>query len=52
MLEIADVLHDAWTDGEPDREARDAMIAALTEQYPEAADMIREMVESYTVSFP
>ena len=47
MSEIADVLAAAWENGEPDRATKDALIAELTEAHPEAADMIREMVETF-----
>ena len=47
MTEIADILAAAWANGEPDREAKDALITELTEKYPQAADMIREMVETF-----
>lgn len=47
MVEIADYLASVWENGEPDQEAKEAMIADLTEQHPEAADMIRQIVESF-----
>ena len=47
MTEIADILAPLWENGEPDRETKEAMIAELTEEHPEAAEMIREIVESY-----
>lgn len=47
MLEIADFLTAAWENGEPDGETKEAMIEKLTEEHPEAADMIRQMVESF-----
>ena len=36
-----------WVNGEPDPETKEAMIAELTEEHPEAADMIRQIVESF-----
>ncbi len=47
MIEIADFLAAAWENGEPDQETKEALIEKLTEEHPEAADMIREMVESF-----
>ena len=47
MTEIADILAPLWENGEPDPETKEAMIAELTEEHPEAADMIREIVDSY-----
>ena len=47
MEEIADYLTDAWKIKEPDQEAREAMIAELTAEHPEAAEMIRQIVESF-----
>ena len=47
MVRITDRLTAAWEGREPDQEAREAMIAVLTEEYPEAADMIRQIVESF-----
>ena len=46
MLKIVDVLEAAWGNRDPGQEAREAMIAKLTEEYPEAAEMIRQIVES------
>ena len=46
MLKIVDVLEAAWGNTDPGQEAREAMIAKLTEEYPEAAEMIRQIVES------
>jgi len=51
MIEITDILAAAWENGEPDQETKEAMIAKLTEEHPEAADMIREIVESYRISY-
>ena len=47
MLEIADYLAAVWENGEPDRKGKEAIIVRLTEEHPEAADMIRQMVESF-----
>ena len=47
MVEIADYLAVAWQSGEPDPEAKEAMIAELTAGHPEAADMIRQIVGSF-----
>ena len=47
MVEIADYLAETWGYSEPDRETREAMIAELTEKHPEAAEMIRQIVESF-----
>ena len=47
MVEIADQLAAVWEDGEPDQETKEAMIVKLTEEHPEAADMIRQIVESF-----
>ena len=47
MNRIVDRLSAAWEGLEPDQEAKEAMIAELTEEYPEAADMIRQIVESF-----
>ena len=47
MVEIADHLAETWGYSEPDRETREAMIAELTEKHPEAAEMIRQIVESF-----
>ena len=47
MLEIADILAAAWENGEPDQETKEAMIAKLTEEHPEAAEMIRQIVEGF-----
>ena len=52
MLQIADKLAAAWAGGEPDAETKEAIIEGLTAQYPEAADMIREMVETFSVGEP
>ena len=51
MIEITDFLATAWEDGEPDQETKEAMIAKLTAEHPEAADMIRQIVESYRSSY-
>lgn len=48
MIEIVDAVSAAWNDGDVDKEA---LIQSLTEKYPEEADMIREIVESYSVVF-
>ena len=47
MVRITDRLAAAWEGGEPDREAKESMIAEMTEEHPEAADMIRQIVESF-----
>ena len=47
MVEITDQLAAVWVNGEPDPETKEAMIAELTEEHPEAADMIRQIVESF-----
>ena len=47
MVEIADQLAAVWASGEPDPETKEAMIAELTEEHPEAVDMIRQIVESF-----
>lgn len=47
MVEIADQLTAVWENGEPDQETKEAMIAKLTEEHPEAAEMIRQIVESF-----
>ena len=47
MLKIVDVLEAAWGNRDPGQEARETMIAKLTEEYPEAAEMIRQIVESF-----
>ena len=47
MTQIADRLAAAWEGGEPDAEAKETMIAILTEEHPEAADMIRQIVMSF-----
>ena len=47
MVEIADRLAEVWTNGEPDEETKEAMISEMTEEHPEAADMIRQIVESF-----
>lgn len=47
MTKIADHLSAVWEGGEPDQEAREAMIAELTAEHPEAAEMIRQIVESF-----
>ena len=46
MNQIVDRLTAAWEGREPDQEAKEAMIAELTEEHPEAADMIRQIVET------
>ena len=51
MTEITDILAAVWENGEPDRKAKEAMIAKLTEEHPEAAEMIRQIVESYRSSY-
>ena len=51
MIEITDILAAAWENGEPDQETKEAMITKLTKEHPEAADMIREIVESYRMSY-
>ncbi len=51
MIEIADILAAVWENGEPDQETKEALIAKLTEEHPEAADMIRQMVESFRNSY-
>ena len=51
MVEITDVLAAAWENGEPDQEAKEAMIAKLAKEHPEAADMIRQIVESFRSSY-
>lgn len=45
--EIADYLTAQWKDTEPDQEAKEAMIAELTAKYPEAENMIRQIVEGF-----
>lgn len=47
MVEIADYLADVWAGVEPGQETKDAMISELTAEHPEAADMIRQIVESF-----
>lgn len=47
MIEIADILAAAWENGEPSPEAKNTLIAELTEKYPQAGDMIRQMVETF-----
>lgn len=47
MVEIADRLAEVWKDGEPDQETKEGMITKLTEEHPEAAEMIRQIVESF-----
>ena len=47
MEEIADYLTAVWENLKPDQEMKDAMIAALTEKHPEAAEMIRQIVGSF-----
>ena len=47
MTEITDILAAAWESGEPDQETKEAMIAKLTEEHPEAAEMIRQIVEGF-----
>ena len=47
MVEIADYLTAVWESGEPDHETREALIAELTAEHPEAAEMIRQIVESF-----
>lgn len=47
MLEIADELAAVWENEEPDQEMKEAIIAKLTEEHPEAAEMIRQIVESF-----
>ena len=47
MTEITDILAAAWENGEPDQETKEAMIAKLTEEHPEAAEMIRQIVEGF-----
>ena len=47
MITIADELAAAWANGEPDAEGKEALIRDLTAKYPEAEDMIREMVETF-----
>ena len=49
MIAIADEIESAWKGGDLDREA---LIVSLTEKYPEAADMVREMVETFTEGEP
>ena len=41
------ILAAAWENGEPDQETKEAMIAKLTEEHPEAAEMIRQIVEGF-----
>lgn len=47
MIEITDILAAAWENREPDQETKEAMITKLTEEHPEAAEMIRQIVESF-----
>ena len=47
MIEVTDILDAVWENGEPDRDTKEAMIAKLTEEHPEAAEMIRQIVESF-----
>ena len=47
MIEIADYLAAAWEGTEPDRETKEALIAELTARYPQAEEMIRQIVESF-----
>jgi len=46
-MEIADYLAAAWESTEPDLETKEALIAELTKLYPQAEEMIRQMVESF-----
>ena len=46
MLEIVDYLSVIWEKAEPDQETKEAIIAELTAEHPESADMIRQIVES------
>ncbi len=47
MEEIADYLTAAWEGTEPDQETKEAMIAKLTAEHPEAEEMIRQIVGSF-----
>ena len=47
MVEVTDILAAVWGNGEPDQETKEAMITKLTEEHPEAAEMIRQIVESF-----
>lgn len=47
MIEIADYLAAAWEGTEPDRETKEARIAELIALYPQAEEMIRQIVESF-----
>ena len=47
MVEIADYLASVWENGEPDQETKEAMITELTEKHPEAAEMVRQIVNSF-----
>ena len=49
MMVIADELAAVWEKGEPDAEGKEALIRELTEKYPEGENMIREMVETFTI---
>ena len=51
MVEVTDILAAVWGNGEPDQETKEDMITKLTEEHPEAADMIRQIVESYRSSY-
>ena len=47
MEETADYLTAAWEGTEPDQETKEAMITELTAKYPEAEEMIRQIVGSF-----
>ena len=47
MIEISELLAEIWKNGEPDPEAKEALIAELTEKNPQYEGMIREMVETF-----
>ena len=47
MEKIADYLTAVWKNTEPDQAAKEAMIAELTAEHPDAAVMIRQIVESF-----
>ena len=47
MEKIADYLTDAWKGTEPDQEAKEAMIVELSAEYPEATEMIQQIVGSF-----
>lgn len=47
MEKIADYLTAAWENIQPDQEAKEAMIAELTAEHPQAEEMIRQIIGSF-----